>query len=92
MDKSLAVFRESCFSLHSCFWLKMQKSTVSEKKDVDCIFDLFEVQVVTVWSRQLGKTPNTCSFAYGRFFTHKIEIFEIFGRFLKIIRSTCQNN
>ena len=59
----------------------MQKSTVLEKKDVDCIFDLFEVHVVTVWSRQLGKTPNTCSFPYGCFFTY----FKI-TQFLRVLK------
>ena len=48
----------------------MQKSTVLEKNYFECIFDRFEVQVVTVWSSRLGKTQNTCIFAYGRFFTH----------------------
>ena len=48
----------------------MHKSTVLEKNDFDCIFDRFEVQVVTVRSSRPGKTPNTCIFAYGRFFTH----------------------
>ena len=68
MGKSLAVFRDSCFSLHSVFRLKMQKSTVLERNDFECIFDRFEVQVVTVWSSRLGKTSNTCIFAYDRFF------------------------
>ena len=59
----------------------MQKSTVLEKNDFECIFDRFEVQVVTVWSSRLGKTQNACIFAYGRF----LRIFKIthFLRFLK---------
>ena len=47
----------------------MRKSTVFEKNDFECIFDRFEVQVVTVWSNRLEKTQNICIFAYGRFFT-----------------------
>ena len=47
MGKNLAVFWDSCFSLHS-FWVEMQKSTKG-------IYDRFEVQVVTVWSSRLGK-------------------------------------
>ena len=50
--------------------LKMQKSTDLEKNDIERMFDRFEVQVVTVWSSQLGKTPNACISAYGRFITH----------------------
>ena len=48
----------------------MQKSTVLEKNDFECIFDPFNVLVVIIWSSRLGKTPNTCTFANGRFFTH----------------------
>ena len=48
----------------------MQKSTVLEKNDFECIFDRFEVLVVIIRSSRLGKTPNTCTFANGRFFTH----------------------
>ena len=48
----------------------MQKSTVLEKKDLECIFDRFEVLVVIIWSSRPGKTPNTCTFANGRFFTY----------------------
>ena len=48
----------------------MQKSTVLEKNNFECIFDRFEVHVVTVWSNRPGKTLNTCIFAYGRFLTH----------------------
>ena len=56
MGKNLAVFWDSCFSLHS-FGLKIQKkSTVFEKNDFKGIFNRFEVQVVTVWSSRLGKT------------------------------------
>ena len=33
----------------------MQKSTVLEKNDFECIFDRFEVQVVTVRSSRLRK-------------------------------------
>ena len=52
------------------FRLKMQKPTVLVKNDIECIFDRFEVKVVTVRSSRPGKTPNTCIFAYGRFFMH----------------------
>ena len=48
----------------------MQISTVLVKNDFECILDKIEVQMVTVWSSRLGKTSNTCIFAYGRFFTH----------------------
>ena len=44
----------------------MQKSTVLEKNDFECIFDRFEVHVVTVWSSRLGKTQNACISASGR--------------------------
>ena len=48
----------------------MQKSTALEKNDFECIFDRFEVQVVTVWSSRLGKTPNACISDHGRFSMH----------------------
>ena len=48
----------------------MQKSTVLEKNDFEFIFDRFELLVVIIRSSRLGKTPNTCTFANGRFFTH----------------------
>ena len=38
----------------------MQKSTVPEENNFECTFHRFEMQVVTVWSSRLGKTPNTC--------------------------------
>ena len=38
----------------------MEKSTVLEKNDFECIFDRFEVLVVIIWSSRLFKTPNTC--------------------------------
>ena len=69
----------------------MQKSTVLEKNDFECIFDRVEVLVVITWSSRLWKTPNTCTFPNGRFFTHfqNYTFLEIFERFLKIIKSTC---
>ena len=45
----------------------MRKSTVFSKNDFECIFERFEVQVITVWSNRLGKTQNICIFAYDRF-------------------------
>ena len=69
MGKSLAVFRDSCLSLHN-FLVKNAKNRLFwRKNDFECIFDRFEVQLVTVWSSRLEKTPNTFDFAYGRFFT-----------------------
>ena len=60
----------------------MQTSTVLEKNNFECIFDRFEVHMDTVWSSRIGKTQNTCIFAYGRFFTH-FENDTFFERFLK---------
>ena len=48
----------------------MPKSTVLEKNVFESILDRFEVHVVIVWSSRLGKTPNACISAFGRFFTH----------------------
>ena len=48
----------------------MQKLTVLEKYDFECIFDRFEVLVIIIWSSRLGKTPNTDIFANGTFFMH----------------------
>ena len=58
----------------------MQKLTVLEKNDFECIFDRFEVLVVIIRSSRLGKTPNTCTFANGRFFYAflKLHIFRDF--------------
>ena len=48
---SLEVFWDSCFSLHS-FWVKNVKNRLFwKKKDFECIFDRFEVHVVTVQCR-----------------------------------------
>ena len=80
MGKSLAVFRNTVF--HSMiFMLKMRKSTVFEKNDFQCIFDRFEVHVITVWSKRLGKTQNICIFANGRF----LRVFKI-THFLKFLK------
>ena len=72
----------------------MQKLTVLEKNDFECNFDRIEVQVVTVWSSRLGKTPNTCISDFGRFPTHfqNNAFYEIFEKKMKIIRSTCLND
>ena len=51
------------------FWLKCKNLLFLRKNDFVCIFDRFEVQVVTVWSNQIGKTQNIYIFAYGSFFT-----------------------
>ena len=49
------------------FRLKMQKSTVLEKKND---FERILIDLKCMWLQSgLGKTPNTCIFAYGRFFT-----------------------
>ena len=48
----------------------MQKLTVLEKNDFECIFDRFEVLLVIIRSSRLGKAPNTCTLSKGRFFTH----------------------
>ena len=81
MVKSLAVFRDSCLSLHSFYVKKCQKSTVLEKNDYECIFDRFDVHVITALSSRPGKTPNTCIFAYDRFFTYFKN--NTFSRYLK---------
>ena len=82
MVNNLAVFRLIAVFLSLVFGLKMQISTVLEKKKrFWSICDRFEVQVVTVWYSRLGKTQNSCIFAYGRF----LRTFKIthFFRFLK---------
>ena len=53
MGKSLQLFFHSIV-----LRFKMQNSTVLEKNDFECIFDLFDVQVVTVWSSRLRRTPT----------------------------------
>ena len=48
MGKIKQCFGTAVF-LSMVFRLKMQKLTVLEKNDFECIFDQFEVRVVTVW-------------------------------------------
>ena len=69
----------------------MRKLTVFEKNDFECIFDRFEVQVVTVWSNRLGK-HKTFAFLLMVDFLRLFKIthfFEIFEGLLKIIGITC---
>ena len=81
IGKSLVVFRGSCFSLHS-FKVKNAKiDFFGEKKYFECIFDRFEVQVVTVWSSRLEKHQTLAFLLMVEF----LRIFKIthFLRFLK---------
>ena len=48
----------------------MQKSTVLEKNDFECIFDRFEVLMVITGLADFEKHQIPTFFANGRFFTH----------------------
>lgn len=65
-QKLNAVAVQLSFTSQGFFWLKMQKSSFSEKKKV---LSAVLIDLKTRSSR-LEKTPNFCNFAYSRLFKH----------------------